>query len=154
MPRMSVMSGPDFQRSHRITASVVIPEDGAHGVIIADGSRQNGFVLYIKDNHLVYENNHLGGVHEKIVSSAPLPTGAVELAYDYIQKSKYQGTGRLYVNGKAASAEQSLQFIAPYYMDYTGSFDIGQARGSPVSESFPPPFKFSGTLDKVRVELK
>ena len=56
---MPSTSAPDFRPAHRIVANVVIPAGGAEGVIISNGSRHGGFVLYIKDGRLVYDNSPL-----------------------------------------------------------------------------------------------
>ena len=46
---------PISTRSHRISAEIGIPERGAEGIIVSDGSRYGGFALYVKNGHLVYE---------------------------------------------------------------------------------------------------
>jgi arylsulfatase A-like enzyme len=150
---------PNFARSHRITAAVVIPPTGADGVIVADGSRYGGFALYVKDNQLVYENHSLAR-HDMITSAVPLPLGQLVVAYEFVRdeakatqdkdagRDNGQGTGRLYINGQlVAEARQGP-------VQAWGSFGIGQEFGSPVSSAFQPPFKFRGTLNKVTVELK
>jgi arylsulfatase len=152
---------PDFLKSHRITADVVIPETGAEGVIISEGSRYGGFVLYVKDNHLVYENNSRTPVNmmTTITSQAPLPYGRISLAFEYARdeatekkttsRTDSSGTGRLYVNGQLAGEAHLTRTRLSL-----GSFGVGQAFGSPVSPAIVAPFRFSGTLEWVKVELK
>ncbi|MBI4166863.1 MAG: arylsulfatase, partial [Acidobacteria bacterium] len=92
---------PGFEQSHRITADIVVPENGAEGVIISNGGRgrMGGFVLYVKDDRLVYETNSI-----VLTSSMALPRGKVELAYEFLAESpkdisRYgasRGVGRLY----------------------------------------------------------
>ena len=50
-----------------------------YGVIAAYGGRYGGFAVYVKDGHLVYENNSFTDLHEKLVSSQPLPSGKVQV---------------------------------------------------------------------------
>lgn len=156
MPRLPEWMAPDFLQSHRITADAVIPVSGAEGVIIAKGARSSGFALYIKGGHLFYENN-FGAGRDVIKSQAPLPHGRIVLAYEFIREEarskknawwKATGTGRLYVNGEMVGETKQRVFWG------RGSLGIGQAFGSPVSSAFASPFKFSGVLQQVTVELR
>jgi len=58
------MSGNVFinvkNRSHRITAEVQIPQQGADGVIVAQARRFGGWSLYVKDGKPAYTYNWLG----------------------------------------------------------------------------------------------
>ena len=49
-----------LNRPHSITASVEIPEDGAEGVLLCQGSAAGGYSLYIKDGKLHYVHNYVG----------------------------------------------------------------------------------------------
>ncbi len=46
-------------RSHTVTADIEIPQEGAQGVIIAQGGRFAGWSLYMKDGKLKYCYNWL-----------------------------------------------------------------------------------------------
>jgi len=153
LPRIAPDAAPDFTHSHRITADVVIPDDGANGVIVSDGGRLGGFVLYVKDNHLFFENNLFAIGRDVIMSTIPLPHGNVELAYEFVREGApnlREGMGRLYIDGQMV-CEAKVHVSST---DALGSFDIGQARVSPVSAAYKMPFKFTGRIEKVRVELK
>jgi arylsulfatase A-like enzyme len=163
LPRMPTAAAPDFSRSHRITAEVTIPGGGAEGVIVSDGSRYYGFTLYAKHDRLVYEANS-GRERTFITSDAPLPRGHVELAFDLtldglpLVSSSHateisvhvSGMGQLFINGQSAGKGRMEQVSNPYF----GSFDIGQARLSSVSTAYEIPFKFTGTIEQVKVELR
>jgi arylsulfatase len=153
LPRIPTWAAPDFTRSHRITADLVIPSGGAEGVIVTNGGRLGGFSLYVKDHHLIYESNFFAAEHDVITSSAPLPAGQVEAVYEFDRQDEsnlQKGTGRLYINGQTAGQGQTHRPAASAF----GSFNIGQARVSPVTSAYAMPFKFTGTIAKVRVELK
>lgn len=148
---------PDFSRSHRIVAQVNITSPNGQGVIISEGSRHGGFVLYLKDNFLIYENQH-GTKHDIIRSPHPLAAGAYVLGYQFDrlgdrhdgsdEKQTDSGTGRLFVNGETV-AESEQHGIRVW-----GSFGIGRAFGSPVTDAFSLPFQFDGELESVTVELE
>jgi arylsulfatase len=112
-----------------------------------------GFSLYVKDHHLVYDCNFYEVEHDVLTSSTPLPQGKLELVYEFTREDMSmlrQGTGRMFINGQEAGEAKMHGPSAGIF----GSFDIGQARISPVSSAYTLPFKFTGSIEKVRVELK
>ena len=50
-------------KSHSVTAEIVVPEEGAEGVIIAQGANIGGWSLYAKDGKLKYCYNWGGFKH-------------------------------------------------------------------------------------------
>jgi hypothetical protein len=115
----------------------------------------------MKDGRVVYEHN-VGDRHETLVSDTPVPPGHVEIAFEFTAEKRTSsrpyreasGVGRLYINGElAGSLDLAHITSAPYFMLFS-TFNIGQARVSPVSEHFAMPFQFSGVLEKVEVQLK
>ncbi len=50
-------------KSHSVTAEIVVPEKGAEGVIIAQGANIGGWSLYAKDGKLKYCYNWGGFKH-------------------------------------------------------------------------------------------
>ena len=62
-------------RSFVIGAHVDLPDPGAEGVLMAQGSRFGGHALYIKDNRLHYGNNFVGLGEQKVDATEDLPTG-------------------------------------------------------------------------------
>ncbi|MBS1211565.1 MAG: sulfatase [Proteobacteria bacterium] len=75
---------------------------GAEGVLAAHGGRFGGYSLYVKNGRLVYEINVLGRNRQVLTSSEPIPSGPVELAFEFTPDSRRTrlGTGRLLINGK------------------------------------------------------
>ena len=62
-------------RSYIVAALVDIPEQGAAGVLFAQGSHFGGHALYIKDNRLHYVYNFLGMAEQRIIATEDVPTG-------------------------------------------------------------------------------
>ena len=89
-------------KSHAVTAEIVVPEGGAEGVIIAQGGAFAGWSLYAKDGKPTYCYNLLGLQRFKIEGDAPIPAGThqvrMEFAYDGGGLAK-GGTVTLYVDG-------------------------------------------------------
>jgi arylsulfatase len=152
---MPPLSGASF----RITAKAVISEGGAQGVIVSYGARDGGFSLYVKDGRLYYENKLSNGGHEHVESDILVPQGEAVFTYEFTREGERKeplgykvavGTGRLSINRREVG-KGKLSGAAHVDM---GTMGIGQEFGSPVSDSFRPPFKFSGgTLQQVKVEL-
>lgn len=150
---------PIYQRTHTITASIDVGEDGAQGVIVAEGGSAGGYTLYVEEGKLVYEYNFFGKERNKIVSAAKLPSGKVQVEMDYQQKPITKanpavgGTVTLSVNGKQV-AQGEVPHVVPSRFSATETLDIGADLGSTVSEDYTPPHAFNGKIEKVNIELK
>jgi arylsulfatase A-like enzyme len=152
---------PIYQRSHRITANVVVPDNKTEGVIIATGGSSAGYTLYVKDGKVIYEYNFFGKERYRVVSNIPLPTGDVEVVLDCTQKPFKQfvestgGPAKLFVNGKLAG-EGEIANVTPGRFSATETLDIGMDLGSTVSMDYhdKAPFAFTGTIKNVTIDLK
>lgn len=150
---------PDLARtSYRMSADVIIPADGAEGVIVSYGDRASGFVWYVKAGRVVLENR-AGRRYQVLTSDRPLPVGRLELSVvfdaDPGEKSENwrkasSGTGRLYVNGQLAAQA----FLPKVMQPRDVAMYVGRAAGSPVSSAFAQPFPFTGVIERVSVQLR
>jgi arylsulfatase len=62
-------------KSHAVTAEIVVPETGAEGVILAQGGAFAGWSLYTKDGRPKYCYNLLGLQQFKVEGDATIPPG-------------------------------------------------------------------------------
>jgi arylsulfatase len=153
-------------RSQRIVASIEVPATGAEGVIIAQGGRYGGFSLYVKDGKLTYEANAFTPLHEKLVSSEPLPSGKIEVAFEFTAdqtsaskeigiagpvSSVAGGAAKLTINGKPV-AEGHFAHLSPVNSG-TETLDVGADTGSPVTGAYQSPDTFTGKIEKVTIDL-
>ena len=73
-------------KSYAVTAEVEVPDDGAEGVIVAQGGQFAGWALYTKDGLLKYCHNLFGLQEFTTASDTPVPPGThqvrVEFTYD------------------------------------------------------------------------
>jgi len=143
-------------RLHTITAELEIPKKGANGVILAQAGRFGGWSLYIKDGRPTYTYNWLGLKQFTVAAKEPLPAGKAtlrfEFAYDGGGVGK-GGMGTLLVNGKKA-AEGRIEQTQCCMLSADEGADVGADEGTPVTEAYKVPFKFTGTIDKVTIDLK
>lgn len=153
-------------RSHRISAEVDVPDDGAKGVILAEGGRYGGFSLYVKDGKLVYENNTFGLNRERIVSSEPLPKGKITVSVVFtadhgqaaagtpslLAGAPRPGIAQIFIGDKKV-AEGKFSKFGGFSSSITETFDLGRDSGSPVSADYDAPFAFNGKVEKVSIDL-
>lgn len=152
MARIDRLSAPDIaNRSYSIAAEVEIPAAGAEGVLLASGTRFAGYVLYVKDGHLVYEHVYSENVRYTIRSNAPVPSGRHVLRYEFTKTGSRRGRGTLSIDGRPAGSIE-IPKTWPIYA-IAGGVLCGRDGGSPVSEAYACPFTFTGTIHRVIIEL-
>jgi arylsulfatase len=145
-------------RSHTITAEVQIPKGGAKGVVLAQAGRFGGWSLYLKDGKPTYTYNFLGLQPFTIAASKPVPDGKAtirfELAYDGGGVGK-GGTATIFVNSEKV-AEGRIERTQPMAFSADEGTDVGEDGETPVVEDYgiPAPYKFTGTIEKVTVDLE
>jgi Sulfatase len=143
-------------KSHSVTAEILVPEDDAGGVIINEGGETGGWVLYVKDGRLVYHYNFLGMQRWTATADQPLPAGTrqvrMEFAYDGGGIGK-GGTATLFVDGnQVGSARIDRTHAFNYSLCETGG--VGTDAGSPVADNYPAGDNaFTGQINWVRIDL-
>jgi arylsulfatase A-like enzyme len=142
--------------SHVITAEVEIPKNGANGVLLTQGGRFGGWGLYLKDGKPTYTYNWLGLQRYAVAATQALPPGKAtirfEFAYDGGGLGK-GGKGTLFVNGKQVATGRIERTQCCVFSADEGA-DVGIDEGTPVTEAYKVPFKFTGKIARVTVELK
>jgi arylsulfatase len=142
-------------RSHTITAEVDIP-DKANGAILAQAGRFGGWSLYLKDGKPTYTYNWLGLQCYTVAAKPALPAGKAtirfEFAYDGGGLGK-GGVGTLLVNGKNVGSGRIDRTQCCAYSADEGA-DVGADEGTPVTEAYKVPFRFTGKIAAVTIELK
>ena len=139
---------PDVRsRSYRIEADVLIPADGAEGVLIAHGDATCGYSLFLRDGRLHHVLN-VGGLRIPVCSDRDVPPGPRTLGVRVSNGQTRKFT--LTIDGeRAGSAETPYGFAT--LISWSG-LDIGRDRGSPVAD-YAAPFTFTGLLKKVTVTM-
>jgi arylsulfatase A-like enzyme len=148
-------SAPDTKnKSFKIGADVDIPPGGADGVIATQGGRFAGWGLYMLGGKLVFHCNFVGVQRFTVASRDKLAPGRHGVLVDF----KYDGglgkggTATISVDDKPV-ADGRIERTIPFRMALDETLDIGEDTGTPVSEDYRVPFKFSGTLARVLIRL-
>jgi arylsulfatase A-like enzyme len=143
--------------NHTITVPVEIQDKNTEGVLACVGGDGAGWALYIKDQRLVYYYNFFGIERTKIVSTAPLKTGNVELKVEFTidsPKLASPATVRLFADGKPIG-EGHIPKQVPVRFGVE-SMDVGADMRSPVSDEYPEGkryFPFTGKFEYVRFDF-
>jgi arylsulfatase len=143
-------------KSHSVTAEVVVPDDGARGVIISQGGAFAGWCLYAREGRPVYCYNLLGLQHFKIEGDSSLPAGThqvrMEFAYDGGGLAK-GGTVSLYVDGDNVG-EGRVEGTVPMIFSGDETMDVGSDTGTSVSDDYEPSESaFNGSVNWVQIDL-
>ena len=143
-------------KSHAVTAEVVVPPSGAEGVIVALGGIIGGWSLYAKDGKPKYCYNFYGVHRYTVEGTSTIPPGThqvrMEFAYDGGGLAK-GGTVTLYVDGKKAG-EGRVDQTEPIVFSADETCDVGNEFGSPVTYDYPASgTKFSGEVNWVEIDL-
>jgi arylsulfatase len=156
LTRIPEGAAPDVKnKSFRITAYVVLPKGGEQGVLLTQGGLSAGYALLFRDGKPVFHYNLANVAHFNIAAMDALTPGKHTVVFDF----KYDGgdigkggTGTLSVDGKQV-AEGRINATIPGRFSFDETFDIGEDTGTPVSEDYDVPFKFTGKIEKVVVSL-
>jgi arylsulfatase A-like enzyme len=143
-------------KSHAVTAEVVVPESRAEGVIIAQGGAFAGWSLYAKNGKPRYCYNLLGLQRFTIGADAAIPTGThqvrMEFAYDGGGLAK-GGAVTLYVDGEQVGKGR-VEGTVPMVFSADETADIGRDTASPVSDDYAGETSiFTGTVNWVQIDL-
>jgi arylsulfatase len=143
-------------KSHSVTAEIVVPETGAEGVVIAQGGAFAGWSLYAKEGRLRYCYNLLGLQRFKVEADGAIPPGThqvrMEFAYDGGGPAK-GGAVTLYVDG-AKVGEGRVEGTVPLIFSGDETADVGRDTASPVSDDYQGPSSvFTGTVNWVQIDL-
>jgi arylsulfatase len=147
-------------QEHTITAHVEIPATGAEGVLASAGGEFGGWSFFLKDGRLHYVHNYLKITEYAVASAKPVSAGKRTLSVHFIPTGKnlkpdyFTGDVVLAVDGDKVGELKDIK-MAGQYSSMTGyGLVIGRNIGTAVSHDYKAPFAFTGTLEKVTVQLK
>jgi arylsulfatase len=148
-----------LNRPHAITADVDIPPGGAEGVLLCQGSGVGGWSFYLQDGKLHYAHNYVRRALYQVSSSETVPSGRHQLRFefeptgkpDFSQGKGAPGRAQLYVDRQLAG-QAEFPVTTPIGLN-PGSLTCGANPGSAVTPGYRSPFRFTGTLHALAVDL-
>jgi arylsulfatase len=143
-------------KSHSVTAEIVVPDKGAQGVIIAQGANIGGWSLYAKDGKLKYCYNWGGFKHFFVEGTSPIPAGPHQVRMEFAYAGGGLGKGgnvTLYTDGKKVGEGVVDATLAMVFSADDGC-DVGEDTGAPVSPDYGPHGNaFNGTVQGVQLAI-
>jgi arylsulfatase len=143
-------------KSHAVTAQIVVPKSGAEGVIIAQGASIGGWSLYAKGGKLKYCYN-LAGVQRFFVESRQaLPKGEHQVRMEFAYAGGGLGKGgkvSLFIDGKK-DGEGEVPMTQAIVFSADDGLDVGEDSGSAVSPDYQPKTNaFNGAIKGVQLSI-
>jgi hypothetical protein len=126
-------------KSHSVTAEIVVPDGGGHDVLIAQGGAFAGWALYLQAGKPKYCHNLAGLARLYVEADTAVPVGEhqvrMEFAYDGGGFGK-GGTVTLYIDGEQVG---DGKIAATVPMIYSGdeTCDVGYDSGTPSARTTP-----------------
>jgi arylsulfatase A-like enzyme len=143
-------------RTHTVTADVVVAEAGARGVIVAEGANFGGWALYAKEGKLTYIYNCAGMEFYTVQDPELLTPGPhmirMEFAYDGGGLGK-GGMVSLFIDSKKV-AEGRVELTVPVAFAGDARLMVGNKTGGPICGDFRVSGNpFNGRVNWVQIDL-
>lgn len=145
-----------LNKSWTITASLELPDDRANGMVVTHGGLEGGYGLYFRDGKPTFVYNFLSIDRPTFVAEEALPKGKTELAVDFAYDGGGMGKGgtiTMRANGKKI-AEGRLERTIPIQIGLGEGLDVGMDTGTTIDFTYRLPFRFTGRIRKIAIELK
>ena len=144
-------------KSHAVTAEVVVPDGGAQGVVIAQGGAFGGWSLYLKEGSLPAYCYNLFGVQQfKVTADTPIPAGEHQVRMEFTYDGGGLGKGgdvALYVDGAQVGAGR-VDATVPLVFSGDETTDLGGDTATPVSDDYgPKDSEFTGRIHWVQMDV-
>ncbi len=149
-----------LNRPYSITAEVETPDEGAEGVLLSMGGNDGGISLYVQNGRLCFVHNYVALEHYHVKSTSAVPAGRHFLSMEFAPTGKPDpkngkgapGVVKLLVDGKEVGSGK-LPVTAPIRLAQGGAMLVGADAGAPVTPGYEPPFRFTGRIYRVIVDV-
>jgi arylsulfatase A-like enzyme len=142
-------------KSHAVTAEIVVPDDGARGVIVAQGGAFGGWSLYAKDGRPAYCYNLFGLQRFKVESTTPIPAGEHQVRMEFTYDGGGLGKGgdvALFIDGDQVGSGR-VDSTVPMVFSADETADVGSDSGTPVSDDEGGDSPFNGRVRWVQIDI-
>lgn len=149
-----------LNRPFSITAEVDIPQAGAEGVLLSMGGNDGGISFYVRDGKLCFVHNYVAVELYHVKSKASVPAGRHFLSMEFAPTGKPDfskgkgapGVVKLLVDGSEVGRGE-LPVTTPNRLAQGGAMLVGADTGAPVTPDYQPPFRFTGAIMRVIVDV-
>jgi arylsulfatase len=149
-----------LNRPFTITAEVEVPTEGAEGVLLSMGGNDGGISFYVQDGKLCYVHNYVAVNHYYVKSQQSIPLGRHFLSMEFEPTGKPDiphgkgtpGIVKLLIDGQEIG-RGDIPVTSPLRLGQGAAMLVGADTGSPVTPEYQPPFRFTGTLKRLIVDI-
>ncbi len=149
-----------LNRPYSINAEVEIPKDGAEGVLLSMGGNDGGISFYVQQGKLCFVFNYAALAYHYVRSSANVPAGKHFLSMEFTPTGNPEpkkgkgapGNVTLLVDGKEVG-KGGLPITTPIRLAQGGAMIVGADSGASVTPEYQPPFRFTGRIHRVIVDV-
>jgi arylsulfatase len=149
-------------RSYSVEADIIVPQQGAGGVIAAHGGRFGGYSLYFRNGALTFCYNATEPNVYYTTAPGKIAPGAHRIGLDFVLDAAPKTPGQggpganvtLTVDGKVVARGRVARTMQ-LYVSHTEGFDIGHDSVSPVSADYTVDTSpFNGTISLVEFSVQ
>jgi arylsulfatase len=139
-------------RSHVVAAEVELLER-SEGVLLALGCVLGGWSFHVIDGRLRYVHNLYGKERHVIDSDLVLAPGSHLLEYRFTKTGDSTGTGALLCDGRTVGEGEIARFTPVSFNGTGAGLSCGYELGPAIGEGYDAPFRFTGQLHRVVVDV-
>ncbi len=145
-------------RSYTIAAELNVDSAAASGILLSQGSRFGGHVLYVNEGTLKYAYNWIGQVVQVIESNEPLPTGHVIVSASFEKTGAAfptEGQLSLYIRDRKVG-EATIKTQPGKFGLGGGGLVVGRSGAEPVTDDYAGarPWAFvGGSIKRVMIDI-
>ncbi len=136
--------------SYTIAAHITVPANGCEGVLLSEGDRWGGYVMFVQDGKPCF-HYHFPLERHEVRGTQNLTPGDHIITWELTKVERASGHGTLSVDGVEV-ASVDIPRILRGWMPFNG-LHVGRNNGAPVGTTYEAPFPFTGKLHRIEVEL-
>ncbi len=144
-----------MHRSFSITADVVVPADGARGVLVAHGGQFGGYAFRVDEGNVVFDYNAVPPRLYTVRSEAALTPGShrLEMRFEVDPGGSPGGRVTIAIDGRDAALGRIEQTLNTW-ISHTEGFDVGEDTITPVSPGYTSAeSRFNGQFRQLTIRL-
>jgi arylsulfatase len=143
-------------KSHAVTAQIVVPDGGGQGALIAQGGQYGGWSLYMHEGKFAYCYNTFGVQLSKTYSDTTVEPGEHQVRMEFTYDGGGLGNGgdvALFIDGQASGTGR-VERTVPMVFSADETTDLGEDTGTAVSDDYAPhASSFNGRVRWVQIDL-
>ena len=138
---------PSMARGWNASIAFDHPEGAGDGALVARGSLNSGFVVYIKEGRLTFDYNDFHH-HTRLDLETPLTPGPHELKLKLARRADGGADLEAVLDGQPAGSANIPRLL---FMISSTGMDLGRSL-SPVNDDYDAPFDYPGRISRVVFE--